>query len=138
MALTACQALIRVFGPGPVGMQVQPAFALSSGQPGGEVQERRTAAVSAPRRVVRPGESQVPEAGEQVRGQGDDLGQREVDRPVPRRPLTQPEGLGLLDVVFDMDVAAVAGVESGDLPDRRVGGDDLVASRPVRSATKVS
>ena len=26
---------------------------------------------------------QAPEAGEQVRGQGDDLGPRDVDRPVP-------------------------------------------------------
>ena len=29
MALTACQALIRSFGPGPVGAQVQPPFPLS-------------------------------------------------------------------------------------------------------------
>ena len=51
------------------------------------------------------GQGQVSEAGEQVRGHRDDLGPRDVDRPLPRRPAVQAQCLGLLDVVLDVDMA---------------------------------
>ena len=40
----------------------------------------------------------------------------------------RPEVLGLFDVVLDVHVGAVAGIEPGDLPDLGVGGDQLVAA----------
>jgi hypothetical protein len=47
---------------------------------------------------------------------------------VPRGPPVEAEVLGLFDVVLDVDVGAVPGVESGDLPVAGVGGDQLVAA----------
>ncbi len=70
----------------------------------------------------------MSEAGQQVRGQGDDLGPRDVDRPLPRGPPVQAEVLGLFDVVLEVDMGAVPRVEPADLPDTGVGGDELVAA----------
>jgi hypothetical protein len=69
------------------------------------------------------GQGEVAEAGEQVRREGDDLGPGHVDRPVARWPPVQPGCLGLLDVVFDVHMGAVAGVQPGDLPGLGVRGD---------------
>jgi len=74
------------------------------------------------------GQGQMSAAGEQVRGQGDDLGPRDVDRPLPRGPPVQAEVLGLFDVVLEVDMGAVPRVEPADLPDTGVGGDELVAA----------
>ena len=127
VALTVCQALIRVFSQGQSACRCSQRLRCPRVSRAGRCRRREPEQFRRRAAWFVRGESQVPETGEQVRSQGDDVGQREVDRPVPRRPLTQPEGAGLLDVVFGMDVAAVAGVEPGELPDRRVGGDDLVA-----------
>ena len=40
----------------------------------------------------------------------------------------EAEVLGLCDVVFDVDVGAVPGIQPGDLPDLGVDGDQLVAA----------
>jgi hypothetical protein len=74
------------------------------------------------------GEGEVAVAGQQVRGQGDDLGPGHVNRPVPGGPAVQAQCLGLFDVVLHVDVGAVAGIQPGDLPDAGVGGDQLVAA----------
>jgi len=73
----------------------------------------------------------VAEAGEQVRGQADGLGPGHVDRPVPGGPPVAPEGLGLCDVVLDVDVGAVTGIEPGQLPGCGVDGDQRVAAPEV-------
>ena len=70
----------------------------------------------------------MAERGEQLSGEGDDLGPGNVDRPVARWPPVEAEVLGLLDVVLDVDVGAVPRVEPGDLPDAGVDGDELVAA----------
>lgn len=57
----------------------------------------------------------MAEAGQQVRGQGHNLGPGHGDRPITRRPPVQAEILGLLDVVLDMDLGVVAGVQPGGL-----------------------
>ncbi len=79
------------------------------------------------------GEGEVAQAGEQVRGQGDDLGPGHVDRPLLGGPPVQAQCLGLFDVVLDVDMRAVPGVEPGDLPGRGVDGDELVAAPELLS-----
>src|SRR5206468_1148952 len=82
------------------------------------------------------GESEVADAGQQVRGQGDDLGPGDVDRPEPRRPPIQTEILGLLDVVIHVHVGAVPGIQPGHLPAPGGGGHqpDAAAPLPVPAA----
>src|SRR5207342_121896 len=117
-----------VGGPGPVGAQVQPAFALPAGEPGGYLPQPVAQQFRGGVAQVACGEGEVAVAGQQVRGQRDDLGPGDVDRPESGGPPIQPEVLGLFDVVLHVHVGAVAGIEPGDLPDLRVGDDQLVAA----------
>ncbi len=70
----------------------------------------------------------MAEAGQQVRGQGHNLSPGHVDCLVPRWPPVQAKVLGLLDVVLDVDVGAVAGVQPGDLPAAGISGHELIAA----------
>ena len=101
---------------------------MSAGEPGGDLPESVAQQFRGGVAQVACGEGEVAVAGQQVRGQGDDLGPGEVDRPEAGGPVVQAEVLGLFDVVLDVDVGAVAGIEPGDLPDLGVGDDQLVAA----------
>src|SRR6185295_761080 len=111
-----------------VGAQVQPAFALPAGEPGGYLPEPVAQQFRGGVAQVACGEGEVAVAGQQVRGQGDDLGPGEVDRPEAGGPVVEAEVLGLFDVVLHVHVGAVAGIEPGDLSGSRVGDDQLVAA----------
>ncbi len=108
-------------GPGPVRAQVQPLFAMPAGEPGGELPEPAAQQFQGGVAQLVCGEGELAEAGQQVRGQRDDLGPGEVDRPEPGGPVVQAEVLGLFDVVLHVHVGAVAAAEPGDLPDPGVG-----------------
>src|SRR6185436_12834497 len=115
-------------GPGPVRAQVQPSFALPAGEPGGELPEPVAQQFRGGVAQVACGEGELAVAGQQVRGQRDDLGPGDVDRPEAGGPVVEAEVLGLFDVVLHVHVRAVAGIQPGDLPDLGVGDNQLVAA----------
>src|SRR5512144_1999719 len=98
------------------------------GDPAGDLEEPEPQGLDRGLAQVAVGQSEVPERGEQAGGQGDHGDPGDVDLPVPGGPPVQPDRLGLFDVVLDVDVGAVPGVQPGDLPGGRVDRDQLVAA----------
>ena len=88
---------------------------LAAGLPGGQVKQPVAQQLRGCVAQFTGGLGQVPEAGEQGSVQGHDPCPCHVDRPVLRWPQVQADGLGLFDVVLDVNVRAVPGVQPGDL-----------------------
>jgi len=80
----------EVGGPGPVPAEVEPAFPLTAGKAGGYVQEPEPQQLGGRVPQFAGWQGEVAKGREEVRGHCDDLGRRDVDRPVPRRPPAQP------------------------------------------------
>ena len=86
------------------------------GDPAGDLEKPEPQALDRGFAQVTVGQAEVAERGEQAGGHGDHGDPGDVDLPASGGPPVEPDRFGALDVVLDMDVGAVPGVEPGELP----------------------